>query len=479
MNSWDEDPDELLRQRWQQTFADFEVQARPSLSRRILNALATGHPRKRAFRMANLLLMLLLGAGLFYPVQLGETPKLTERYPAERLRASPVQPHSRSRNTLATVPVGRSNPLGLSVTDPQANGSVTVWQPPTYLKTAPRIEASGVEASERRHRPTRQLSGTPPVSDRRVVVKSGPNPISTSRLVAKRVRAPRNNAPVKPSNSVALGDYERLSAPRGQLTNLNNLRPLPDSPSSAGQTLSNTFPTDIARLNPKEITSLSHKLHILPGQLPAIHSEPQASSVPVVIRHRHWFVEAVPLSCFQWMSTSPVSTAYVSQVNSLAAFSPATWGYQINGGIYFQHWQAHLSAGQLRRWAYYTVNENRYRVEPSPTNPHQLVRETQGVAENASLPVIGAGLSRVTLLAQGRYAVELGGQVSFLPTSGQRMVSTRGEIGRRLAINRNVALQVGITAEYGVNRLVSEQQQLVIHPFMVGIGLRVQPRSLN
>lgn len=479
MNSWDEDPDELLRQHWQQTFADFEVQARPSLSRRIMSTLATGHPRKRAFRMANLLLMLLLGAALFYPVQLGETPKFTERYPAGRLRTSPVQPHSRSRNALATVPTGRSTPMGLPVPDPQANGSVTVWQPPAYLKTAPRTEASGVEASARRHRPTRQLSGTPPVSDRRVVMKSGPNPISTSRLLAKRVRAPRNNAPVKPSNSVALGDYERLSAPDGQLTNLNKFSLLPDSSLVVSQSPSGAFSTDIARLNPKGITSLSNKLRILPGQLPTIRSEPQASSASVVVRYRHWFVEAVPLSCFQWMSTSPVSTAYVSQVNSLAAFSPATWGYQLNGGIYFQRWQAHLSVGQLRRWAYYTVNENRYRVEPSPTNPHHLVRETQGVAENTSLPVIGAGLSRVTLLAQGRYAVELGGQVSFLPTSGQRMVSTRGEIGRRLAINRNVALQVGITAEYGVNRLVSEQQQLVIHPFMVGIGLRVQPRSLN
>ncbi|MBC8155172.1 MAG: hypothetical protein H7Z72_19960 [Bacteroidetes bacterium] len=179
------------------------------------------------------------------------------------------------------------------------------------------------------------------------------------------------------------------------------------------------------------------------------------------------------------MRTSPVSTAYVSRVNTPAAFSPVTWGYQINGGVYFQRWQAHLSLGQLRRWAYYTVNENRYRVEPSPADPHQLVRETQGIVENASLPIIGAGLSRVTLLAQGRYAVELGGQVSFLPTSGEQMASIRGEVARRLAVNRHVELQAGLTAEYGLTPLMSEQQQLVIHPLMIGIGLRIQPRSIK
>ncbi|GAB3643159.1 hypothetical protein GCM10027423_37960 [Spirosoma arcticum] len=177
------------------------------------------------------------------------------------------------------------------------------------------------------------------------------------------------------------------------------------------------------------------------------------------------------------MNTPQASTAYLSPVSAPRAFSPTTWGYQINGGIRFRRWHAHLSLGQLRRWAYYTVNENRYRVAPSPTDPHQLVREMQSVAENVALPMIGAGLSQQTLLAQGRYTVEVRGQVSYLPTSDQALLSLRGGVGRRLMLSQRSELQVGLTAEYGLNPLLSEQQHLFIHPLMVGIGVRIQSRS--
>lgn len=190
-----------------------------------------------------------------------------------------------------------------------------------------------------------------------------------------------------------------------------------------------------------------------------------------------WFVDAVPLSSFQWMHVQPTSTVYLSQVDAPAAFSPATWGYQINGGVHLRHWQAYLTLGQLRRWAYYTVNENRYRVEPSPTNPNHLVRETYTVAENVSLPMVGIGLSQERLLAQGRYALEFGGQVSYLPTSNQSLIGLRGGASRRLVMSRRMDLQIGLTAEYGLNRLLSNQRQLAIHPMVVGIGIRIQPRQ--
>lgn len=177
------------------------------------------------------------------------------------------------------------------------------------------------------------------------------------------------------------------------------------------------------------------------------------------------------------MNTPQDSTAYLSNVNAPATFSPATWGYQLNGGIRFQRWQAYLSVGQLRRWAYYTVNENLYRVEPSPTDPRQLVRETYSVAENVALPMIGIGLSQQTILAQGRYTVDFGGQVSYLPTSGQILLGLRGGAARRLAVSRLTELQDGLSIEYGLNQLLSEHRQLAIHPLLVGLKFRLQPRS--
>ena len=238
------------------------------------------------------------------------------------------------------------------------------------------------------------------------------------------------------------------------------------------------LPTVWAVLKPLSLAPLPSSLSALPGQLPALGSEathPTGSAV--ARRRRHWFVEAVPLSSFQWMSAPPAATAYLSPNNAPAAFSPSTWGYQINGGIRFRRWQAYLSMGQLRRWAYYTVHENRYRVEPSPTNPHHLVRETYAVAENVALPMIGAGLGQQPLLGQGRYVVELGGNVSYLPTSDQALIGLRGGAGRRLPLSRRTELQAGLTVEYGLNRLLNERQHLVIHPLLVGIGIRIQPRS--
>ncbi|MBC8152957.1 MAG: hypothetical protein H7Z72_08610 [Bacteroidetes bacterium] len=477
MNSWDEDPDELLRQRWQQTFAEFEVPARPSLSRRILNTSAAGQQHKRVSRIVNRLLLLLLSGGLLYPVQLGEKPEPTGHYAARRLRTPLIQPYSRSRDALSTVPIRKFKPLLLPVIDSVVNGSVSVWQPPAHLPTAPVIKASGVEAMAKRRSPLQPLPGNLIGFDRRTVVKSGSNPLFTGRLLAKLVRSPRDNAPIGLSDSVAFSNYKQQPALKRPLIGLNDLPPLPDSSLLVSQTLSDAFPVDIARLKPKGIPSLSHELGVHPGQLPTIRSEPQASSVPVAVRHSRWFVEVVPLSYFQWMSTSPVSTVYLSQVNTPAAFSPATWGYQINGGIRFRRWQAHLSMGQLRRWAYYTVNENRYRVEPSQTDPHRLVRETQGVAENVALPMVGAGLSQQTLLAQDRYIVEVGGQVSYLPTRDQALLGLRGGAGRRLLLSQHTELRVGLTVEYGLNRLLSEQHHLFIHPLVVGIRLRIQPRS--
>ena len=285
-----------------------------------------------------------------------------------------------------------------------------------------------MQASAKRRSPIGQLAGKPTGSGRRVGVTSGRNPIRTRRLLATLIRSPYTDVPVRTSPPVAIGDHKRLSALVGPSISPDSLGSLSDSFLSVGQTPSSAFPTAIARLNPKGIRVLFRELRVLPGQLPAIGLASQQSSVPVADRRRYWFVKAVPLSSFQWMSTSPISTAYVSHVTPLGAFSPATWGYQVYGGICLQRWRAYLVTGQLRRWAYYTVNQNSYRLEPSPTNPCLTVRETDTVVENRSLSVIGGGLSQVTFLAQGRYAVELGGQISFLPANGQQMVSLRGGV---------------------------------------------------
>lgn len=185
------------------------------------------------------------------------------------------------------------------------------------------------------------------------------------------------------------------------------------------------------------------------------------------------------MSNFQWMWAIPTTMLHLAQVDAPAAFSAATWGYQVNGGLQFRHWQAQLSIGQLRRWAYYTVSENRYRVEPTASNPNQLVRETYAVSENKLLPMIGAGLSQYKQLSRGRYVLNLGAQVSYLPTTGQTLAGVQGGVGRQWQLSQQTAGQVGLTIDYGLTPLLSEQQQLAIHPLVVGLRFRIQPRFME
>lgn len=473
MNSWDEDPDERLRRRWQQVFADFEVQARPSLSGRILNALPAGHRHRRAYRMVGLLL--LVSVGLLYPFRLEERPYSARKVTMVR-RTTPNQPLPDSRIPSSEASGGRSIPPRLPVGNTWPGEAIVHRPPAVNLSTGTGEAASWVVGSVGIHT-TRKPSSTDQVRLR-----------SSTGLHLRTTAVPADQSPVRLVRSggtrlpVPLAGSGATGGSKPEWVQVwgagrDNSSPLSSPQSSVIQSPANTLPVVWTRLKPVGILPLSSRLSTLPGQRPIIDIVPSHPVEAVVVRRRrHWFAEVVPLNSFQWMSVSPVATAYLSQVKAPAAFSPTTWGYQVNGGIRWQHWQAHLSVGQIRRWAYYTVNENRYRVEPRPDDPNQLVRETHTVVENASLPMMGVGLSQETLLDRGRFAIELGGQATYLPTDRQALIGLRGGVGRRLAMGRTI-MQVGLRAEYGLNRLLNEQQQIVIHPLMVGIGFRIQPRS--
>lgn len=476
MNSWDEDSDERLR--WQRVFTDYEVQARPALSRRILDQLPTERRRQPTRWLASAALLVLLSGGLLYVARRGDGPG------SGRGKATPVKGSTPSQPVAAGGVRPPAPPTGLPLLDPLGGETVTRRQSPVHPLSGPEVadareevpgvDAPRVEASAGRPTPTGHLS-----AGQHKLLPGAPLRVQATSLFADQrpARSARSVPPRFPTGSsdpaVTVGE-EPIAAPAGRSV---SHRPLPDPVWSVMPPLPHAASVVWTRLKPLGVVPLAHSLNAHLGQLPVVVAAVHPAEAAVARSRPRWFIEAVPQSSFQWMRTPPASTAYLSPVSAPGAFSPATWGYQINGGIRFRRWLAHLSMGQLRRWAYYTVNENRYRVTPSPTDPHQLVRETQGVAENVALPMVGAGLSQQTLLARGRYTVELGGQVSYLPTSDQALLGLRGGAGRRLLLSQRTELQVGLTVEYGLNRLLSEQQHLVIHPLVVGIGLRIQPRS--
>lgn len=470
MNSWGEDPNELLRQRWQQTFADFEVQSRTSVRRRILSRVPIRNRPKLSGWLMGGVLLLLLSTFLFYMIHYSNRPALTQ---GRMANVQPAPPTSSERFTISQ-PMTPSRPATSSKPSeigPRINRAMTEQmrnRQPSVAYTKPMTR----EGSPRRHtQPTNQL---------RLRTKLSQPQAEPYRASQTFVKSPRFTAQHFSSTlSPAVDTSDRRWA-QGLVEHTGNT--ISDT-NLVNYVLSNqrTIPAStllLARLKTPALSALPTSLRALPDRLP-IKEVGIGSSVEAVNRvglRKQWFIETVPLSSFQWMSTSSTSTAYLTRVNAPAAFSPATWGYQINGGIRWQRWQAYLSIGQLRRWAYYTVNENRYRMEPSSTNSYQMVREKHVVAENVALSMVGGGLSQYRLLGRGRYMVDLGSQVAYSPSSGQLLASLRTGAGRRLAVSREFELQAGLMAEYGLTRLTSERQELIIHPIVVGVSIRIQPR---
>lgn len=474
MNSWDEDPDELLRRHWQQVFAEYKVQPRPSLSRRIIARLSAKQRRKSTRWLTVTGLLLLVSAGLIYQVRVAKrassshVPRLTSKstLPTRLLSASSNHP-SKGR-------AGQRLPLNQAVLPSLSNRSVAEGHLNRHLLS--KGEISRPEASSRRRTPTQPLSIGQPEHHLRAGVITLTTRLKINPFRLKRGSSLATRFPTVQTNLTHTVGSESIVAPANWIGE-DDPRSFSTSQSLISPSSINALPVSWTRLNFQSMLRLPSQLKALPHQLPVIT---RGSGPPVrvsVVQPRwRWFVDVVPLSSFQWMSVSPASSAYLSNVHAPAAFSPDTWGYQLNGGLRMGHWLAYVAMGQLRRWAYYTVNENRYWIEPTAADPHQLVRDVHTITENISLPMIGAGLSQQRLLAEGRYAVEVGGQVSYLPTSHQPFIGLRGGASRRLLLNGRTELQIGLTAEYGLNRLLSDQQQLRIHPLVLGFGLRLQPR---
>lgn len=477
MNSWDEDPEELLRQRWQQVFTDFEVQPPSSLSQRILGSLPAGHRHQATRRLIGRVLLVLIGLGLASELDNGNqpTPWRTDALPGQPV--THTQLILTGRTGQPTLPVERFTSSRQLMKAGQT-AILPAHEPPADS----RLASSGVKPSTDHQTTTGRLSADrgwprPPTGGRLRAT-----PIVSDSFSPGRVRSVGLPAAILLSGRASIARRGSATASVKRLANGPPAEHSLSSFSGAVQQSTEPHPLALAQLRPRSPMAVSVPLAVslgtLPRQLPTADctfvNPAQAKAARPLPQ---LFVEVVPQSSFQWMSASPVADAHLAQVTAPKAFSPATWGYQIRGGARFRSWQANLLAGHLRRWASYTVYQNRYRVEPSPTNPHQLVQDTYVVAENELLPVVGAGLGQYQRLSQGRYTVELGGQFSYLPTRAQTLISVRGSAARRVLIKGSSACLLSLSFEYGINQLHSEPKQLAIRPLVVGVGLQFQPGS--
>lgn len=198
-----------------------------------------------------------------------------------------------------------------------------------------------------------------------------------------------------------------------------------------------------------------------------------------VRRNISWFVRAAALNTYQQMTVIAKTGVHVQGVRAPTVWSGQTWGYQLSGGIAWRQWDAYVSYGQLRRWAYYQLATDDYEVKPTGPAGYQVSRRIETRSENVALPLLGVGISRQYILGKHqRYYARLGGQFTYVPPTQQALGWAQAGWGLNLPLGKAHRLQVGPTIEYSLNRIWSTERQLIIQPYTVGVSVALRPQII-
>ncbi|GAB3752583.1 hypothetical protein [Spirosoma pomorum] len=191
-----------------------------------------------------------------------------------------------------------------------------------------------------------------------------------------------------------------------------------------------------------------------------------------------WFVRVAALSTYQQMTVVGKAGVYVQHVGSPSALSGQTWGYQLSGGVSWRQWDAYVSYGQIRRWAYYDLATEDFEVKPTGSTDYQVTRRVESQSENVALPLLGVGISKqYTLGRRQQYYSRIGGQATYVPSTQQTLGWAQASWGLNLPLGKAHLVQVGPAIEYSLNRIWSTERQLIIHPYTVGISVTVRPQT--
>ncbi|WP_375447542.1 hypothetical protein [uncultured Fibrella sp.] len=462
MNSSDDSTDKALKERFQQVFKDFERTPSRSLKKRIWQQIAAAPTRRSRYVALAVLLLLLIGGALYGPRRTqirrapnGQSNRLVfgqsrRPIPGQTNAVSP-QAQTRSAVTLDRVAV-------------VANGDRATDQPvgSSAQPTIQKVQSDNLVSDTKATLP-RQSVYAP------TVARAG-----RSRLATNQVRL----SPVlnQANQSVDRGPTFRTEKQANPNLALSTPVRILSGPAVSDrivgqEALIGLQPVAI-RQSRVPVYTITRPMVQLPQQL----TEATAESRPVPLR---WLASVSPLSTFQLMTIMARPETYVQQVDAPSSFSSPTWGYQVSGGLVWQQFAVQLTVGQLRRWAYYDLATNEYRIEPTGLNEYRVTRLGRSVAENSSLTMLGAGLTKEYTLGKrpGRYAARVGGQGTYLPATGQTLLWGQAALTMGIPLKNAYSLQLGPTVQYGFSPIFSNDRQLVIHPFLVGASLTIRPTA--
>ncbi|WP_420151427.1 hypothetical protein [Spirosoma sp.] len=463
MSSSDDPFDKKLRKHFQDVFDDFEVQPSTSLKERIWQHVSKP-VATRQFSLLILGLLLLLGAGFFYKGYYSRLHSYQRK--AQRIRVSnvapPVEPQAQAKQpdrhyshrfaestdseTLRPTKERKRSGADAQLASPTLEPLVTTTPKKQYV-------AQAQSQTEQRSRMTGQRIEPRYQSGLASVTTFDEKTTQDGTRAARSPMLPTSTPEGTPSTPLILPEIRQKSDAE-KAVSWQLLQPL--SLRSAGE--------PIAQINRNvEIST------------PTVSAERPIRPRTSV----RWLVGVAPLSTYQLMTVVDKPDTYVQRVDAPAAFSGATWGYQLRAGIEWRQYDFELSFGQIRRWAYYDLATSTFQVELLGTNRYQVTRLEKPVAENVSLTMIGAGISKQYQLggAKSRYFTRMGGDISYVPDTRQSLIWAKATVGVTFPLLKTYQLQIGPTVEYGFSRIWSTERQLIIRPYLVGASITIRPNT--
>ena len=470
MNSSNNPLDKRLQQRFQQLFASEHAVVDDALKQRIWDQLPpTAPPAYRSVGFLLLGVFLLVSIGLYYrSTRMTTTPKRAYsagrhsvgRHPASRAQIIRVKPSNQRSSVVESM---GAHPLDATAHLDLKSDRLSAGSPDGPLNTPAMKTILTPATVNRRHAHKRTHSQ--PEESHLISLMRGPSTNQVANGLATNRKRHRT------LNWSAIGSNELVRLP---------VMANPSNDSSTNESVTNW--ASFSPIHPLHDGSaggmLSAPLRRRVDFLPVVASSETASSRPA--KAIEWFFTAAPFSTYQRMTIIAKTDTYVRDVTSPAPWSSQTWGYQLSGGVRWWGWDAAVSYGQLRRWAYYERATDDYQVEPSGPTAYQVTRRTEAVAENVSLSLLGLSLNRQYEWGQHRrYYAQAGAQFSYVLPTRQPLGWLQAGWGLTLPLGKWHQFQFGPMVAYSLNDLWNTDSQLRIHPYTAGFSLTIRPQPVS
>ncbi|TLV02704.1 hypothetical protein [Dyadobacter luticola] len=186
-----------------------------------------------------------------------------------------------------------------------------------------------------------------------------------------------------------------------------------------------------------------------------------------------WLVNAAVLKSYQILTVPKSSGQDFQNFKFPSVFSLESVGYKFSVGLEKKGFQALLHYSTFRLKFSYEIAGNEYIVQ-NEGQSYTIVRPGTVVTENNKMDLLGIGLSKQVLWGNSpfrKYYASAGLEYSRAIQSKSHIGWINASIGRQFAVNRNVLIHVGPYAEFSPLKMSGANNPFLYQPYRVGISL--------